>query len=58
MSNSAKLTDLVESIVSKRGQSQATVKAVLLAEQEVVALELARGNNVLAINGAVKLSVI
>lgn len=58
MSNSVKLTDLVESIASKSGQSQATVKAVLLAEQEVVSLELARGNDVPAINGAVKLSVI
>lgn len=52
-----KLADLIESIASKSGQTQATVKAVLLAEQEVVGHELARGNEVPAINGAVKLSV-
>lgn len=55
--SSLKLSEIVERVAEKTQQPNSVVKAILKAEQEVIADELAKGNDVSGVNGTVKFSV-
>lgn len=51
------LFEMVENIAARTNQPTSIVKAILKAEQEAAAEDLAAGYDVPALNGALKLSV-